>query len=78
MTARLAPGILMDRLERLGVRFALHNDAVIVNVPAGVLTAEDRAQLVRHKAMIDRLMRLTDAPSDCPTHAPLLTMEDAA
>jgi len=78
MTARLAPGILMDRLERLGVRFELHNRAVIVNAPAGVLTTADRAQLVRHKATIERLVRLTYAPSDRPTHAPLLTMEDAA
>ena len=78
MTARLAPGILMDRLERLGVRFELRDGAVLVNAPAGVLTTEDRAQLVRHKATIERLVRLTYALSDRPTQAPLLTMEDAA
>ena len=78
MTERLAPGILMDRLEHIGVRFELRDGAVFVNAPAGVLTTEDRAQLVQHKETIERLVRLTYAPSDRLTQAPLLTMEDAA
>ena len=53
----LSPGALMDRLEAVGVRFALDAAGeVVVRAPKGVLTEECRAALITHREAIRALL----------------------
>ncbi len=52
-------GAFMDRIERLGARFALDATAgdVVLDAPPGVLTDDDRAELARHRGAVRHLVR---------------------
>ncbi len=69
---RATCGAFMDRLERLGARFILDpaTGGVVLDAPAGALTADDRAALARRREAIRRLVRaafLPAAPTDGTT-----------
>ncbi len=53
----MSVGTFMDSLERRGVTFDFRDGAVVVAAPAGVLDAEQRAELSRRRAEVDALVR---------------------
>ncbi len=62
-------GAFMDRLERLGARFALDatTGEVVLDAPAGALTADDRAALARRREAIRHLVRAASLPAEAVT-----------
>jgi hypothetical protein len=76
-------GEFMDALEALGARFRLDGDRLAVSAPPGAITSEHRAELVRRRDTIERLVRSAVtpwgavAPAESAGVAVQLTMEAA-
>ena len=70
MTAVGAAGPFMDALEARGVRFGLRDGRLILDAPRGVLTADDRAEIVARKGAIERLVRAALVPDEPPARRP--------
>ena len=66
MIAVESAGPFMDSLEARGVRFGLRDGRLILDAPRGVLTADDRAEIVARKGEIERLVRAACEPGEPP------------
>jgi hypothetical protein len=77
-------GEFMDRLEALGVAFALNGERLRVSVAPGVLSQALEWELARRWEAIERLVRSTvtswgeASPASTPAAAVQLTMGEAA
>jgi hypothetical protein len=76
-------GAFMDEIEARGVTFALAEGRLLIAAPPGALTAQDEAEIVRHRNTIARLVRSAVTPYGqvAPVAAGVavqLTMKEAA
>ncbi len=55
-------GTFMDSLERRGVTFDFLDGAVVIAAPAGVLDAQQRAELSRCRGEVEALVRAAYVP----------------
>src|SRR5262249_18512620 len=74
----MSPLTFLQDLVSRGVVVIPCNGKLLVNAPAGVLTAEDRTMLARHKAELLVLLALPTAPDDLPRDWHLVWDERAA
>jgi hypothetical protein len=75
VTARLAPYLLLTRLESEGFAFKLGDDDVLVS-PFSRLRPDDRAALLGYKDDVIRILRYT--PSDARSQEPMRSGNDHA
>ena len=70
MSAVASVGAFMGSLEARGVRFGLRDGRLILAAPCGVLTADDRDEIVARKGEIEHLVRALREPAPLPIPAP--------
>ncbi len=70
MSAVASVGAFMGSLEACSVRFGLRDGRLILDAPRGVLTADDRAEIVARKGAIERLVRAALVPDEPPARRP--------